>query len=423
MMPTKAENLTINDQRGQALVARREEDSMYGINRVVLIVLDSVGVGALPDAAEYGEQDPLSNTLLHTAQAVGGLHMPNLGRIGLGNILPIPGVPPAAAPEGAYGRMAEKSKGKDTTTGHWEIAGVCLEQPFPTYPHGFPPEVIAEFERRIGRRTLGNYPASGTVIIQELGDEHVRTGYPIVYTSADSVFQVAAHEQVIPLEELYRICQIAREILTGEHNVARVIARPFIGPIDGRYVRTENRRDFSALPPHPTLLDRLVAAGRRVMAVGKIEDIFAHRGITDVIHSTNNMAGVDAILRFMSTRDGGLIFANLVDFDMLYGHRNNPAGYARALEKVDARVPELLAAMRPDDLIFFTADHGNDPTTPSTDHSREYVPLLAAGERVRAGTDLGTRESFADLGATVAEVLGIGPLPTGTSFAGELLRG
>ena len=395
---------------------------MYGTDRVILIVLDSVGVGALPDAAEYGDQDPISNTLANTARAVGGLDLINMQQMGLGNIIPVEGVPPVASPTGAYGRMAEGSKGKDSTTGHWEIAGLCSSQPLPTYPHGFPKRVMNEFERRIGRRTLGNYPISGTVVIQDLGDEHVRTGYPIVYTSADSVFQVAAHEQVIPLEELYRICTIAREILAGEHNVGRVIARPFVGPLEGKYVRTENRRDFSASPPHPTVLDRLVAAGQRVMAVGKVEDLFAHRGITDSLHSPNNMACIDDTLRFMRQSDSGLIFANLVDFDMLYGHRNNPRGYAEALEAVDARIPELLGEMRSTDLLFLTADHGNDPTTSSTDHSREYVPLLAVGERVRAGTDLGTRETFADLGATIAQVLGIGAIPVGTSFANELLR-
>jgi phosphopentomutase len=394
---------------------------MYGVSRVILVVLDSVGIGALPDADEYGEQDPFSNTLAHTAQAVGGLDLPHLARLGLGNILPIAGVPPSPQPSGAFGRMAEGSKGKDTMTGHWEIAGLCSSTPFPTYPQGFPQEIIDEFEARIGRKVLGNYAASGTVIIQDLGDEHVRTGYPIVYTSADSVFQIAAHEEVIPPQELYEMCRIARQILTGEHNVGRVIARPFIGPVDGKYVRTEKRRDFSAEPPHPTLLDRLVDAGQRVMAVGKIEDIFAHRGITDVIHSTNNMAGVDAVLEFINRSEGGLIFANLVDFDMLYGHRNNPQGYADALHQVDVRVPEILSAMQPGDLLFFTADHGNDPTTSSTDHSREYVPLLAAGARARAGTDLGTRDTFADLGATISDVLGIGEIPVGTSFADLLL--
>lgn len=395
---------------------------MRGIERVILIVLDSVGIGALPDAAEYGPDDALSNTLANTARAVGGLHLPHLAEIGLGNILPVEGVPPAEHPKGAYGRMGEGSKGKDTTTGHWEIAGLCSSTPLPTYPDGFPVEIITEFERQIGRKTLGNCPASGTVIIQELGDEHVRTGYPIVYTSADSVFQIAAHEHVIPPPELYRICEIARHIMAGEHNVGRVIARPFVGPVNGSYVRTENRRDFSAQPPHATILDRIQAAGKRVMAVGKIEDIFAHRGITDVIHSTNNMAGVDAILRFMRHNKSGLIFANLVDLDMLYGHRNDPRGYADGLEAIDARVPELESAMRPDDVLFFTADHGNDPTTTSTDHSREYVPLLAFGAQVKPGVNLGTRATFADLGATIADILGVGPIPFGTSFSAELLR-
>jgi len=395
---------------------------MAGIERVILIVLDSVGIGALPDAAEYGDQDPVSNTLAHTARAVSGLKLPHFERIGLGNILPIQGVPPATHPAGAYGRMAQCSKGKDTMSGHWEIAGLCSSVPFPTYPRGFPQEVIATFEQRIRRKTLGNYPASGTAIIQELGDEHVRTGYPVVYTSADSVFQIAAHEQVIPAEELYLICEIARQILTGEHSVGRVIARPFVGPIDGQYVRTENRRDFAAQPPQPTILDRLVSAGHRVMAVGKIEDIFAHRGITDSIHSTSNVAGIDATLRFMRGSDSGLIFANLVDFDMLYGHRNDPRGYADALEAVDARLPELQAEMRSGDFMFFTADHGNDPTTSSTDHSREYVPMLAVGDQVRQGANLGTRETFADLGATIADLFDIGAIPIGTSFAAELLR-
>ena len=395
---------------------------MYSIDRIIVIVLDSVGIGALPDAAEYGDQDPLSNTLANTARAVGGLHLPHLQQIGLGNILPIEGMPPVEHPSGAYGRMAEGSKGKDSTVGHWEIAGLCSPSPLPTYPDGFPPEIMDAFEHQIGRRSLGNCAASGTVIIQDLGDEHVRTGSPIVYTSADSVFQIAAHEEVIPLQELYHICEIARGILSGEHNVGRVIARPFIGPIDGKYVRTENRRDFSAQPPHPTVLDRLVAAGQAVMGVGKIEDLYAHRGLTSSIHSENNMAGVNAILHFMANSEKGLILANLVDFDMLYGHRNNPRGYADALEAVDVRIPELLAEMRPSDVLFFTADHGNDPTTSSTDHSREYVPLLAYGERVRAGVDLGTRRTFADLGATIAQVFGLGPIPVGNSFAPELFR-
>jgi phosphopentomutase len=392
---------------------------MNEVKRVIIIVLDSMGIGELPDAAEYGDEG--SNTLANTAQAVGGLSLPHMQQLGLGHITAIEGVPPCDEPLGAYGRMAEASAGKDTTTGHWEMAGIYSPRPLPTYPHGFPKELIEEYERRIGRKTLGNYPRSGTVIIQELGEEHVRTGYPIVYTSADSVFQVAAHEEVIPIEELYRICQIAREMLVGEHAVGRVIARPFVGE-PGNYTRTERRKDFSLLPPELTLLDRLVAAGHPVMGVGKIEDIFAHRGLSQSVHSPNNMACVDQTLAFMKESQRGLIFTNLVDFDMLWGHRNNPQGYAGGLEDFDRRLPEIMDATTAQDILFLTADHGNDPTTPSTDHSREYVPLLAYGSRVKPGMDLGTRETFADLGATVAELLGIEPLPFGTSFAGEILR-
>jgi len=393
---------------------------MNAVKRVIIIVLDSMGVGELPDAAEYGDEG--SNTLANTAQAVGGLSLPHMQKLGLGNITAIEGVPSCDEPLGAYGRMAEASKGKDTTTGHWEIAGIYSPRPLPTYPNGFPKELIEEYEWRIGRKTLGNYPRSGTVIIQELGEEHVRTGYPIVYTSADSVFQVAAHEEVIPIEELYRICQIAREMLVGEHAVGRVIARPFVGE-PGNFVRTERRKDFSLSPPEPTLLDRLVAAGHPVMGVGKIEDIFAHRGLSQSVHSPNNMACIDQTLAFMKESQRGLIFTNLVDFDMLWGHRNNPQGYANGLQDFDRRLLEIMDAMMAQDVLFLTADHGNDPTTPSTDHSREYVPLLAYGSAVKPGVNLGTRETFADLGATVAELLGIEPLPFGTSFAGEILRG
>jgi phosphopentomutase len=391
---------------------------MNTVERVIIIVLDSMGVGELPDAAEYGDEG--SNTLANTAQAVGGLSLPHMQQLGLGHITSIEGVPPYDEPLGAYGRMAEASAGKDTTTGHWEMTGIYSPRPLPTYPNGFPKELIEEYERRIGRKTLGNYPRSGTVIIQELGEEHMRTGYPIVYTSADSVFQVAAHEEVIPIEELYRICQIAREMLVGEHAVGRVIARPFVGE-PANFTRTERRKDFSLLPPESTLLDRLVAAGRPVMGVGKIEDIFAHRGLSQSVHSPNNMACVDQTLAYMKESQKGLIFTNLVDFDMLWGHRNNPQGYAGGLEAFDRRLPEIMGAMTAPDILFLTADHGNDPTTPSTDHSREYVPLLAYGSRVKPGVDLGTRETFADLGATVAELLGIEPLPFGTSFAEEIL--
>ncbi|OAT86564.1 phosphopentomutase [Desulfotomaculum copahuensis] len=379
--------------------------------------MDSVGIGALPDAGLYGDEG--SNTLVNIARAVGGLHLPHLGRLGLGNIEPIPGVPPAAGPDGAYGRMAERSAGKDTTTGHWEMSGIVLERPFPTYPHGFPPEVIAAFQERTGRPVLGNKAASGTVIIEELGAEHMRTGYPIVYTSADSVFQIAAHEEIIPLEQLYQMCQTARELLTGEHAVGRVIARPFTGR-PGSFQRTANRRDFSLTPPAKTILDLLREKGLAVMAVGKIEDIFAGRGITAALHTRGNMDGVDATLRFMQGSERGLIFTNLVDFDMLYGHRNNPRGYADALEAFDRRLPEITAALRPDEVLMITADHGCDPTTSSNDHSREYVPLLVYGRPVRAGVNLGTRRSFTDIAATMAAFFGF-TFPAGESFAGQVL--
>ncbi len=391
---------------------------MSEIKRVVLIVLDSVGVGELPDAGKFGDEG--SDTLGNTARAVGGLELPNLQRLGLGNIHPILGVPSSSAPLASYGRLAERSAAKDTTIGHWEIAGLVSPQPFPTYPNGFPAEVIEQFEHQIGRKTLGNYPASGTVIIEELGAEHMRTGFPIVYTSADSVFQVAAHEQIIPVDELYRMCSIARDMLQGEHNVGRVIARPFVGVL-GAFERTDRRRDFSTVPPEPTLLDLIVRAGQSVWAVGKIEDIFAGQGITHSVHTHDNMDGVDQTLAATREAGPGLIFTNLVDFDMRYGHRNNPAGYAAALQAVDDRVPELIEALRVSDALMFTADHGCDPTTPSTDHSREYVPLLVYGESVRDGVDLGTRDTFADIGATIADWLGLQPQLAGQSFA-HLLR-
>jgi phosphopentomutase len=387
---------------------------MADIRRVILIVLDSVGCGDAPDAAQYGDEG--SNTLANMARAVGGLKVPNLARLGLGNITPIQGVPPADAPLGAYGRLTEVSAGKDTTTGHWELAGVPVFRPFPTYPNGFPADLIAEFERRIGRGALGNYPASGTVIIQELGEEHMRTGKPIVYTSADSVFQIAAHEEIIPLEELYRMCQVARELLTGDHAVGRVIARPFVGRV-GAFTRTENRRDFSLTPGRDTILDVLKVAGKEVIGVGKIEDIFAHRGLTQSRHTGNNPADLVAILEFMAVDTDGLIFANLVDFDMLYGHRNDPRGYADALEQFDARLPDIELALRGVDVLMLTADHGNDPTTPSTDHSRERVPILVTGPRVRRGVALGARASFADVAATIADLLSVGWSGAGQSFA------
>ncbi|NLJ76047.1 MAG: phosphopentomutase [Peptococcaceae bacterium] len=389
------------------------------INRVALFVLDSVGVGELPDAADYG--DCGSNTLGNISRAVGGLNMPHLGRLGLGNIIPIEGVPPAASPAASYGRMAEKSPGKDTTTGHWEMAGIILKQPFPVYPHGFPTSLIKSYEEKIGRRVLGNKAASGTAIIEELGAEHMAAGSPIVYTSADSVFQVAAHEEVIPLEELYRICRIAREMLSGEHAVGRVIARPFVGQ-PGNFRRTVNRHDFSLKPPGYTLLDLLVDKGIPVTAVGKIKDVFAGQGITHAVSAKGNDQGMDKSLQLIRSDTSGLIFTNLVDFDMLYGHRNNPRGYGEALEEFDCWLPQLLEALKEDDVLIITADHGCDPTTPSTDHSREYVPLLIYGKRILGGVNLGVRETFADIAATVAEAFGL-QFDVGNSFWQQVYRG
>ncbi|HOV78778.1 MAG TPA: phosphopentomutase [Bacillota bacterium] len=381
--------------------------------RVALFVLDSLGVGELPDAGRYG--DTGSNTLGNIARAMGGLKLPNLGRLGLGNIIEVEGVPPAERPLASFGKMAEQSAGKDTTTGHWEIAGIILEKPFPVYPYGFPEDLIREFENRIGRKVLGNKAASGTEIIEELGADHMATGSPIVYTSADSVFQVAAHEEVIPVEQLYHFCKIARDMLTGEHAVGRVIARPFAGK-PGSIRRTERRHDFSVKPSGKTLLDTLKENGIPVTAVGKIWDIFAGRGITASFTTRGNRDGLDCALKLMrQSSSEGLVFTNLVDFDMLYGHRNDPRGYARALEELDGRIAELIEARRDGDVIIITADHGCDPTTPGTDHTREYVPLLVMGDRVKAGVDLGIRETFADVAATVACIFSL-KFPAGKSF-------
>jgi phosphopentomutase len=389
--------------------------------RAIVLVLDSVGCGALPDAAAYGDEG--SNTIGNVARAVGGLRMPNLGAMGLGNVTDIAGVPPTAAPTASWGRNAEASAGKDTTTGHWEIVGMRLEHAFPTYPDGFPPEVMEAFTRETGLGWLGNYAASGTVIIQDLGDEHVRTGKPIVYTSADSVFQIAAHESVIPIEDLYRICGIARtRVCVGEHAVGRIIARPFTGPdATGTYTRTHRRRDFALEPPEPTALDILKDAGIESYGIGKIGEIFAWRGICESPHSTDNMNGFDHLLELVRDGGGSFVFANLVDFDMVWGHRNDVEGYARGLEEVDARMPELTGAMEPGDLLVVTADHGCDPTTPSTDHSREYTPLLAKVKGVDAGVPLGTRATFGDIGETVLDFYGLGGrCGRGTSFLAEV---
>jgi phosphopentomutase len=389
------------------------------IKRMIVIVLDGVGAGEAPDAAQYG--DVGSNSLSNTARAVGGLHLPNMGKIGLGYITPMQGVPPADHPSGAYGKMTPRSAGKDTISGHWEMMGVMLAKPLPTYPHGFPPEVIEEFERRIGRGTLGNFPASGTEIIKQLGLEHIRTGKPIVYTSADSVFQIATNEQVIPIDQLYWMCEQAREMLTGEHAVGRVIARPFIGSEPANFSRTERRRDYPLIPPTKTMLQKAVEAALEVCSVGKIDDIFAHTGITQSKHTTNNADSLLATLEYLEEDFKGLLFVNLIEFDMLYGHRNDPVGYAEALQKVDQAVPEMLKRMKAGDIAMFVADHGVDPTTPSTDHSREYAPLLVFGAPVRPGTNLGTRGTFSDVGATIAECFSLEPPQSGKSFLPEIL--
>jgi len=367
-----------------------------------LLVLDGVGIGELPDAADYGDEG--SNTLVNMAKAVGGLNLPNLQRMGLGNIERIEGVPPAEKPIACYGKMREVSAGKDTTTGHWEIAGIIREKPFPTYPNGFPPEIIEAFEKAIGRKVLGNKPASGTAIIEELGEEHLRTGYPIVYTSADSVFQIAAHEEIVPVEQLYEWCRIAREILKGEHEVARVIARPFIGT-PGNFKRTPRRRDFSVPPPYPTLLDALTEVGLKVVTVGKIDDIFAGRGVTFAVHTSDNRDGMQQVEALTVQGDFDFLWCTLVDFDTVYGHRNNPQGFAQALREFDEWLGNFLPKLMGGDLLIITADHGNDPTTPSTDHSREYVPILIWTPSLKEGKPLGVRQTFADVAATIADWL------------------
>ncbi len=385
-------------------------------NRIIWIVLDSVGVGEMPDAAAYG--DVGSDTLGNIAR-MRGLDLPYLCRLGLGNLKPIPQLPSALAPAGNYGRCTLASPGKDTTTGHWEMVGIHLAKPFPLYPHGFPPEIMREFENRIGRATLGNKAASGTEIIAELGEEHIETGSPIVYTSADSVFQVAAHEETIPLWELYRICEIAREILHGPHEVGRVIARPFEGE-PGAFKRTTNRHDYAVPPPRGMLLDRLEEKKIEVFSVGKIFDVFLGRGITDHVLTKSNADGMAKTLDAMRHVRSGLIFVNLVDFDQLYGHRNDVEGYARALEEFDRWLPDFQAALEPGDLAILTADHGCDPTTPSTDHSREYTPLIVFGPRATQGVDLGLRSTLSDIGQTVAHNFDTS-LEKGTSFLESIL--
>jgi phosphopentomutase len=404
----------VADTEGGSSAARR-------VDRVLLLVCDSFGVGAAPDADAYG--DAGTNTLGHVAEAVGGLDAPNFAALGLGAVTPMKGLAAQGDPGTGHGRLTERSAGKDSTTGHWEVAGVVLDEPFPTYPDGFPAEVIEPFEPAIGKRVLGNVAASGTEIIAELGDEHVRTGRPIVYTSADSVFQVACHVDVVPLDQLYEWCRIARGILTGPNRVGRVIARPFAGA-SGAYARTPDRRDFSVAPPRPTLLDHCERAGVRVCGVGKIVDLYGGQGITESRYSRSNDDAVDISIDYLAGPGPRLVMANLVDFDSKYGHRNDPEGYARCVEALDARLPGLLEAACGDGrgLFFLTGDHGCDPTDlPSTDHTREYTPVLAAGLPGTRAVDLGTRACFGDLGATVAEVLGVGAEGlSGESFAGLL---
>lgn len=390
--------------------------------RVIVIVMDSVGCGDLPDAARYGDEG--SDTLGHIADVV-PLRVPTLRSLGLDRIARINDGASANIPRhdgtvrGAFGRMAERSPGKDSVTGHWEIAGLILERPFPTFPDGFDPHVIDLFEARIGRGTLGNVVASGTQIIDALGPEHIATGKPIIYTSADSVFQIAAHEDVVPIDELYRYCSEAFDLVGRGMGVGRVIARPFVGS-PGAFTRTANRRDYALDPYGETLLDRVKAAGLPCVGIGKIEDLFAGRGLTRAIHTTSDDHGMDVLTAELGSTHAGLIFVNLVDFDTQFGHRNDVPGYAANLERFDARLAALLPALRPDDILMVTADHGNDPATPSTDHSREHVPVMVTGARVTPSLDLGTRATFADLGQTVADLLGVAPLANGTSFARDL---
>ncbi|MDE3169925.1 MAG: phosphopentomutase [Acidobacteriota bacterium] len=399
-------------------MAGSSENAQRTFHRIIWIVLDSVGVGELPDAADYG--DIGRDTLGHIARSR-PLALPNLVQLGLANIKPLAHLNPPGKPAGCFGKGATVSPGKDTTTGHWEMAGIWLDRAFPVYPHGFPRVLIEEFERRIGRRTLGNKPASGTEIIKELGAEHMRTGFPIVYTSGDSVFQIAAHEDVIPVPELYRVCQTARNLLDGPNRVGRVIARPFAGA-PGDFRRTERRHDYAVEPPRPMLLDVLADLRVPVVGVGKIHDIYNGRGVGNYVTTKNNADGMEKIHNALSTEARGLIFANLVDFDMLYGHRKDVEGFARSLEEFDGLLGPLTESLRPQDLLLITADHGcdPDPANPTTDHSREYVPILAYSSGGRAGVNLGTRGTLADLGQTVAENFG-GLIQHGTSFLKEIV--
>lgn len=388
------------------------------MKRALILILDGVGVGELPDARQYGDEG--SNTLSNLAKAVGGLFLPNLERLGLGRIIPIKGLDAQIKAMANFGKMNEVSAGKDSTSGHWEIAGLILDKPFPTYPNGFPEEILNEFTKRTGYKVLGNKPASGTEIIKELGEEHLRTRKLIVYTSADSVFQIAAHESLVPVEKLYRICQTAREILRGEHAVGRVIARPFIGDRADNFVRTPHRRDFSLKPRKPILHQILKEHGWPVVSIGKIYDLYAGAGITKAVNTHNNAEVMASILKELEETKRGFMMANLVDFDMLWGHRNDINGFYTGLKEFDAWLPDFLNQLKDDDLVVITADHGNDPTTPSTDHSREYVPLLVFGPSFKSNINLGTRQTFADVQATLAEYFKVPKTDAGESFLSQI---
>jgi phosphopentomutase len=392
---------------------------MQKINRMIVIVLDGVGAGEAPDAAAYG--DVGSNSLGNVARVIGGLNTPNMYELGLGNITDIQGVPRNPNAKGAFGRFQPQSAGKDTVIGHWEMMGVHLAVAFPTYPNGFPPAVLDPFTKAVGRDVLGNKPSSGTEILVELGMEHMQTGKPIVYTSADSVFQIAAHEEVIPLDELYKMCEIARNILQGEHGAGRVIARPFVGDSPENFKRTHHRKDYPRNPAYPTMMQKLVDAGKDVYSVGKIDDIFNHQGITKKNHVLTNVESLDVTLKLLEEDFEGLMFVNLIEFDMIYGHRNDPRGYANALEQFDSYIPEIQKRLKPGDIVIITGDHGVDPTTPGTDHSREYVPLLAFGPNIKHGVDLGDRGSLGDIAGTLAEMFSLEPQPIGKSFLKEII--
>lgn len=389
------------------------------MSRVIWMIIDSVGIGALPDSEKFGDVNV--NTLGNIVKNYKDIKLPNMLKLGLGNIDGIDSLEGVKSPIGAFGRASEVSKGKDTTTGHWEMTGVLVETPFKTYENGFPKEIIDEFERKTNRKVIGNKPASGTAILDELGEQQMKTGEVIVYTSADSVFQIAAHEEIIPLDELYKMCEIAREIMMGDNAVARIIARPFVGQ-PGSFERTSNRRDYSLSPFEDTVLDNIKNSNLDVIGVGKIEDIFNKQGITEAIHTKDNMDGVDQTINYMKKENNGLIFTNLVDFDSKYGHRRDVKGYKEALEEFDARIPEILENMEDDDILIINSDHGNDPTYKGTDHTREYIPMLICGKNVKSGLNLGTRSSFADIGATVADLLNVKMPKHGNSFKNDIIK-